>query len=296
MFEVLKRFCKIGEIEHDKDVPRYLKIMEQLRENLNHYAWDGAWYQRAYFENGTAIGTHESEECKIDSISQSWAVISGAGDVEKGNIAMENLENHLVDRENMMIKLLTPAFHRTELNPGYIKSYIPGVRENGGQYTHGAVWAILASAKIRNGQKAMEYFHFLNPIEHAATKERAVKYKVEPYVVVADIYASPQMIGRGGWTWYTGSSSWLFCAGLEGILGIQKEGDALKLNPCIPSDWESFSVSFQFEDTSYQINVYQQDSFQHQIFTIYQDNNLVTTNQIHLINDKMEHRIDVIMG
>ena len=263
--------------------------------NLNQKAWDGRWYKRAYFVNGTPLGSHENEECKIDSISQSWSAISGAGDTEKVQTAMESLENYLVDRENMIIKLLTPPFYKTNLEPGYIKSYIPGVRENGGQYTHGAIWSVIANAKIRDGERAGEYFRFLNPIEHARTKEDAIKYKVEPYVVVADVYSAPNMIGRGGWSWYTGSSSWLFMAGFESILGIKKEGDRLYINPCIPAEWESFSISYKYKTSQYNINVYNSDHKSTGIKTIYDDNNLSGTNEIKLIDDGEEHSIELIM-
>ncbi len=197
LYEVLKRFCKLCEITQDQEQEKYLAMMECLRSSLNQNAWDGAWYRRAYYPDGAMVGSHESEECKIDFISQSWSVLSEAGDSEKTKSAMKSAENYLVDSENRLIKLLTPAFHLAEKNPGYIKCYLPGVRENGGQYTHGAVWSILAEAKLHHTEKAVEYFCFLNPIEHARTKESALIYQVEPYVVAADIYAANGMVGRG---------------------------------------------------------------------------------------------------
>lgn len=296
LYEVLKNFCKICEIENDNDIEKYIKIMETLKENLNKNAWDGNWYKRAYFEDGKAIGSIESEECKIDGISQSWAAISGAGEYEKTKTALESMENYLVDRENMIIKLLTPPFNKTNLEPGYIKSYIPGVRENGGQYTHGAVWSIIANAKYKNAERAGEYFRFLNPIEHARTKENAIKYKVEPYVVVADIYTTPNMIGRGGWTWYTGSSAWLFMAGFENILGIKKKGDILYINPCIPQEWESYYISYKYKETLYNINIYNPEHKSTGLKTIYNDNNFVSTNEIKMINDGETHSVDLIIG
>ena len=209
---------------------------------------------------------------------------------------MESLEKHLVDKESGIIKLLDPPFEKSKLEPGYIKAYLPGVRENGGQYTHGAIWSILANAKILNGERTGEYFRFLNPIEHARTKENAIKYKVEPYVVAADVYSAPSMIGRGGWTWYTGSSNWLFIAGLESILGIKKMGDILKINPCIPKEWESYSVSYKYKETTYNINIYNPENKSTGIKTIYDDNNFVSTNEIKLVNDGEVHSVDLIMG
>lgn len=240
------------------------------------------------------FGSSENDECKIDGISQSWAVISGAGEYEKCKMALNSLENYLVDKENMIIKLLTPPFSKTKLEPGYIKSYIPGVRENGGQYTHGAIWSIIANAIMRDGERAGEYFRILNPIEHARTKEAVLKYKVEPYVVAADIYSSANMLGRGGWTWYTGSSSWLFIAGFEYVLGIKKEGEYLKINPCITKDWESYTVYYKHKNAEYTINVYNPEHKNTGIKTIYLDNNVVKTNEIRLECEET-HTVDVIM-
>ena len=295
LYEVLKRFCKLCEMMHDKDMERYLRVMENLQKSLNQNAWDGEWFQRAYFPNGKTLGSHENEDCKMDGISQSWSVISGAGDFEKQKVAMVSFDNYLVDHEKRMIKLLAPPFHGKENNPGYIKCYIPGVRENGGQYTHGAVWSILANAKLRETERATAYFRFLNPIEHARTKEEALVYQVEPYVVAADIYASFNMAGRGGWTWYTGSSSWLFMAGMEAILGIQKRGNVLIVNPCISKEWESFQVSYRFQKTMYEIYGYRIEHNQGGIQTIYYNNNVMNSNRIPLIDDEKVHRIDVIM-
>ena len=190
-------------------------------------------------DNGASLGSMENDECRIDSIAQSWSVISNAGDNDKKYIAMESLENHLVDRENGIIKLLDPPFEKGKLEPGYIKSYLPGVRENGGQYTHAAVWVIIAESLLGFGNKALELYRMINPIEHTRTKEACNKYKVEPYVIPADIYGAGNLIGRGGWTWYTGSSSWYYEAGIKYILGLiiedlirvfQKIGKIIKFN------------------------------------------------------------------
>lgn len=201
------------------------------------------------------FGSIENEECRIDSISQSWGVISGAADNDKKYISMQSLENHLIDTENGIIKLLDPPFNKTKLEPGYIKAYLPGVRENGGQYTHAAMWAIIAFTKLGFGDKAVEYFRMINPIEHSRTKDSARKYKVEPYTIPADIYGAKNMIGRGGWTWYTGSSSWFCKAGLEDILGLKIEAGVLKIQPCISSKWEEYSIKYRYKTSIYNINV-----------------------------------------
>ena len=200
------------------------------------------------------FGSIQNEECRIDSIAQSWATISGAGDNDKKYISIEALENHLVDKEAGIIKLLDPPFEKSKLEPGYIKSYIPGTRENGGQYTHGAIWAIIAEAMLGFGEKAVEYFRMINPIEHSRTKEEAKKYKVEPYVVAADIYGG-SLAGRGGWTWYTGSSSWLYEAGIRYILGLKIEKNVLKLEPNIPAAWREYSMRYRYGESVYNIKI-----------------------------------------
>ena len=210
--------------------------------------------------NGEPIGSIENEECRIDSISQSWGVISGAADNDKKYISMESLENHLVDTENGIIKLLDPPFNKTKLEPGYIKAYLPGVRENGGQYTHAAIWAIMAFAYLGFSDKALEYYRMINPIEHSRTKEQAKKYKVEPYVIAADIYGTKNLIGRGGWTWYTGSSSWFYKVGIENILGLKIENNVLKVEPCIPTQWKEYSIKYRYKTSIYNIKIKNQNS------------------------------------
>jgi len=201
------------------------------------------------------FGSIENEECRIDSISQSWGVISEAADNDKKYISMQSLENHLIDTENGIIKLLDPPFNKIKLEPGYIKAYLPGVRENGGQYTHAAIWAIIAFAKLGFGDKAVEYYRMINPIEHSRTKDASRKYKVEPYVIAADVYGTNNLAGRGGWTWYTGSSSWFCKVGLEDILGLKVESGILKIEPCISSKWDGYSIKYRYKTSVYNINV-----------------------------------------
>ncbi len=234
---------------------KYEEIKNNLKRALNTNGWDGRWYKRAFMDDGNVLGSMENEECRIDSIAQSWSVISKAGDNDKKYISMESLENHLIDRENGIIKLLDPPFEKSKLEPGYIKAYLPGVRENGGQYTHSSVWVIIAEAMLGFGDKAFELYRMINPIEHSRTKEASKKYKVEPYVIPADIYGAGNLAGRGGWTWYTGSASWYYKAGIENLLGLKIEEGYLKIEPCIPKDWKEYQIRYQYQESIYHINI-----------------------------------------
>lgn len=255
-YTVINRFLPFIRQKGDVDrETRYEKILQDLKVSLNTECWDGRWFRRAYMDDGSILGSIENEECRIDSIAQSWSVISNAGDEDKKLISMESLENHLVDKENGIIKLLDPPFIDGKLNPGYIKSYLPGVRENGGQYTHSSLWVIIAEAILGFGDKAGEFYRMINPIEHARTKDAANKYKVEPYVIAADIYGASNLAGRGGWTWYTGSSSWFYKAGIEYILGLKIQNNVLKIEPCIPKEWKEFSSRYKFGRSIYNIKV-----------------------------------------
>ena len=256
LYEILKGFISITEYRNDLEkAEQYKKIAKQLQINLNTNAWDGRWFKRAFADNGDIYGSMENEECRIDSIAQSWSVISGAGDEEKQKQAMESLENHLVDAESGIIKLLDPPFEKGKLEPGYIKAYVPGVRENGGQYTHSAIWAIIAEAMLGKGDKAVELYKMITPIEHARTKEAANKYKVEPYVLAADVYGAQNLAGSGGWTWYTGSSSWYYLAGIQYILGLNIYHNIMSFKPCIPKFWDEFEIKYKFGNSIYNIKV-----------------------------------------
>ena len=256
LYNVLDRFIPICKIKGENNlVEKYEKIKENLKRALNTNGWDGRWYKRAFMDDGNTLGSMENEECRIDSIAQSWSIISNAGDNDKKYISMESLENHLIDRENGIIKLLDPPFDKGKLEPGYIKAYLPGVRENGGQYTHAAIWVIIAEALLGFGDKATELYRMVNPIEHARTKEASNKYKVEPYVIPADIYGCNNLAGRGGWTWYTGSSSWYYKAGIEYILGLKIKNGYLSIEPCIPKDWKEYSIRYKWKNSVYNINI-----------------------------------------
>ena len=256
LYTVLKKFIPIAKyMKDEKRIKSCEELAEALKKNLNSNGWDGRWFKRAYTDEGDILGSIENEECRIDNIAQSWSVISGAGDNDKKFISMESLENHLIDRENGIIKLLDPPFENGRLKPGYIKAYLPGVRENGGQYTHAAIWTIIAEAMLGFGDKSVELYKMINPIEHSRTREEALKYKVEPYSIPADIYGASNLAGRGGWTWYTGSSSWFYTAGLEYILGIKIKNNVMTFEPCIPKTWKEYNIKYKFENSIYNIRI-----------------------------------------
>ena len=227
----------------------------RLRESLQRNGWDGGWFLRGYYDDGTPLGSASSDECRIDSIAQSWGVISGAADPSRAARAMAAVNENLVRRDEGLVLLFAPPFDRTPLEPGYIKGYPPGIRENGGQYTHAAIWSMIAFAMLGDGDKAAELFSMLNPINLSSSPAAVARYKVEPYVVSADIYSQSPHVGRGGWTWYTGSAGWMYRAGLESILGFRLQGAVLLLDPCIPKTWKSFEITYRFRSTRYEIAV-----------------------------------------
>jgi len=256
LYLILTRFSSLcdGRQELERGA-RYRRIAEELQQNMELHGWDGGWYRRAYFDDGTPLGSSQNRECQIDALAQSWSVLSGAAKPTRAKDAMLALEHYLWRKEDGVLLLLTPPFDKSLPDPGYIKGYVPGVRENGGQYTHGATWAILAYTSLGEGDKATELFQMLSPIHHARTEHEVNRYKVEPYVVAADVYASHPHVGRGGWTWYTGAAGWMYQAGLEGILGFRREGETLVLKPCIPSRWPGYRLTYQYKATKYEIIV-----------------------------------------
>jgi cyclic beta-1,2-glucan synthetase len=257
LFDVLKRFNVLARDRGDLlFAERCLEASGELQRNLEKHAWDGAWYRRAWFDNGAPLGSTQSDECTIDSIAQSWSVLSGASDADRSQQAMDSLDRHLVRRDAGLIQLLDPPFDKTAQDPGYIRGYVPGVRENGGQYTHAAVWATMAFAELGDHARAWELFRMINPIHHGDSAERIATYKVEPYVVAADVYAVEPHVGRGGWTWYTGSAGWMYRLVVESLLGLRLEGNTLRLVPCIPPDWPSYAIRYRYRDTVYRIQVH----------------------------------------
>ena len=256
-------------------------------------AWDGAWYRRAYFDDGTPLGSAANDECRIDSIAQSWSVISGAGDPQRQATAMRSLEEHLVREDARLLMLLTPAFDKSPHDPGYIKGYLPGVRENGAQYTHAALWAVLATALRGDGNRAFELYQMINPLTHADTADNVAKYKVEPYVVAADVYTAKGHLGRGGWTWYTGSASWMYRVGLEGILGFTKRGDSLFLDPCVPDSWPEYTIEYRYGKSVYQITVRNPSGMALQRGLVTLDGRTLDGLAIPLVDDGGRHEVVV---
>jgi cellobiose phosphorylase len=255
---VLTQFTAVARLQGDPSfVERCQKEAEQLRQNIEQHGWDGAWYRRAYFDDGTPLGSAANPECQIDSISQSWAVLSGAGDAQRARLAMEAVDRRLVRRDSALIQLLDPPFDKSPLNPGYIKGYVPGVRENGGQYTHAAIWTAMAFAALGDGRRAWELLAMINPVNHASSPAGVATYKVEPYVIAADVYAVTPHTGRGGWTWYTGSAGWMYRLIVESLLGLRLEVDKLHFAPCLPADWKAFKMHYRYRETVYHIVVSQ---------------------------------------
>ena len=257
LYKILDGFKEICNYKKDNEKEdEYNTFQEFIRENLEKNAWDGGWYRRAYFDDGTPLGSRENDECKIDSLSQSWSIISNAAKLARAQEAMEAVDRYLVDKDKGLIKLLAPPFDKSSLEPGYIKGYVAGVRENGGQYTHAAVWVILALTKLGLGDKAWKYYNMINPINHSNTELEARSYKVEPYVMAADVYIKEPHGGRGGWSWYTGASGWMYKVGLEDILGLKKiEGKGYKIEPCIPEMWNEYDINIKNETEDYKIKV-----------------------------------------
>ncbi|MGH7565297.1 MAG: GH36-type glycosyl hydrolase domain-containing protein, partial [Gemmatimonadota bacterium] len=252
----MTRFLPLAEERGDDErVARWRAWLESTDAAVERDGWDGNWYRRAYFDDGTPLGSSASQECKIDSIAQSWGVISGAAPPGRAEQAMRAVEQYLIRRGDGLVLLFTPPFDNWDVDPGYIKGYLPGVRENGGQYTHAALWSVIAFAELGEGDKAAELFSILNPINQTSTRAGIYRYKVEPYAAVADVYAEPPHLGRGGWTWYTGSAGWMYRAGIEWILGFRLRGEMLHLDPCIPRDWPGFRISFAYHSSRYDIDV-----------------------------------------
>ncbi|NGY06632.1 glycoside hydrolase family 94 protein [Solimonas terrae] len=296
LYEVLVSFAGLARVRGDVAfADRCGTEAERLRANLDQHAWDGAWYRRAWFDDGTPLGSSINPECAIDSIAQSWSVLSAAGEVKRARQAMDALDQHLVDREHGVIRLLEPAFDQSPMNPGYIKGYVPGVRENGGQYTHAAVWAAMAFAKLGDETRAWELLGIINPAMRTQTAEAIAVYKTEPYAVAADIYALPPHAGRGGWTWYTGSAGWLYRLMLESVLGLKREGATLTITPCIPKQWTSFKLHYRYQETVYDITVRQLRTGGGRV-TLMLDDVELTEPSIPLLNDRRGHRVELTIG
>ena len=299
LYDNLHSFSELARGRGDVDfADRCAEQAEELRGRIEANAWDGAWYRRAYFDDGTPLGSAQNDECQIDSISQSWAVISGGGDRARAVQAMSAVEQRLVRRDARLIQLLDPPFDKSRLEPGYIKGYVPGVRENGGQYTHAAIWAVMAYAQLGDRARAWDLFEMLNPIHHGATAEDITRYKVEPYVMAADIYGAPPHTGRGGWTWYTGAAGWMYRLAVETLLGVRLEIDRLYLAPRIPEAWPSYKIHYRYRETFYHITVTRSDEKDGHAPGVIVDGVAIelgdTPPVIHLVDDRRDHHVEVV--
>jgi cyclic beta-1,2-glucan synthetase len=270
----------------------------ELQASLEREAWDGDWYRRGSFDDGTPLGSAASDACRIDSIAQSWAVISGAADRARAVRAMAAVDEQLVRRADRLVLLFTPPFDFSGLDPGYIQGYPPGVRENGGQYTHAALWSALAFAMLGDGDRAAELFSLLNPIRLASSRAASHRYKAEPYVVSADVYSEPPHVGRAGWSWYTGSAAWMYRVGLEGMLGFQLRGEVLRLNPCVPKSWLGFEIVYRHRSSRYEIAVENPRGVGRGVTRLEIDGAEIAGDptRIPLLDDGATHRVRVSLG
>ena len=297
LHESLSRFIRYA--EQRRDAPRiasWLLHMAALKQALEDTAWDGAWYLRAFFDDGFALGSASNRECRIDSIAQSWAVISGVASPDRAQRAMEAVDKYLVRTEDRLMTLFAPPFVASQHDPGYIKGYPAGIRENGGQYTHGVLWGIVAFAMLGNGDRAGELFSMLNPINHARSRTAAQRYRVEPYVACGDVYSMPPNVGRGGWTWYSGSAAWMYRTAVEYMLGIKLAGETLIVDPCIPSTWPGFEANFRHGDTVYEIQVENPMRVCRGVGAMTLDGQAIHPSAIPLVQDGQVHKVRVTLG
>ena len=296
LVSVLDLFAPICARRGQQDLAARYRNEARWLTGMLELAWDGGWYRRAYFDDGTPLGSVQNDECRLDSLTQSWAVLAGTAEPRRAVQAMDAVRAHLVRRDAQMVLLLTPPFDRTPLDPGYIKGYLPGIRENGGQYTHAAVWTVLALARLGAGDDAMELFHMLNPINHTRSAEDVDRYRVEPFVVAADVYAHPMHPGRGGWTWYTGSAGWMYRVAVEGLLGLSRAGEVFAIDPSIPAMWPGFSLEWRFGDTLYRIRVSNPEHRCRGVRSATLDGAAVDPLAIPLVDDRRTHDVEVVLG
>jgi cellobiose phosphorylase len=307
LVENLELFAGLARNRNDQDFADVCSAQAALlRSNIEAQAWDGAWYRRAYFDDGTPLGSSRNDECQIDSISQSWAVISKGGDPVRARQAMAAVDHRLVRRDKQIIQLLDPPFDTSDLEPGYIKGYVPGVRENGGQYTHAAIWTTMAFAMMGDTERAWEFFAMLNPVNHGSTPDAIERYKVEPYVMCADIYGASPHTGRGGWTWYTGAAGWMYRLTVETLLGLQLEVDHLRIAPCIPADWDTYTIHYRYRETVYHITIRQISDSPGRVPHVKVDGVVVDETgidqlvrpqaRIPLVDDQQAHYVEVDLG
>jgi cellobiose phosphorylase len=292
--DVLTQFAQLARAHQDPAfAERCLAQARQLQQNIGQHAWDGQWYRRAYFDNGEPLGSETNPECKIDSLPQCWSVISGAGDPQRSSQAMNAVDRRLIRRNARLIQLFDPPFDKSPLNPGYVKGYIPGVRENGGQYTHAAIWTAMAFALMGENDRAWEMFALLNPVHHGRTPKQIATYKVEPYVIAADVYAVAPHTGRGGWTWYTGSAGWMYRLLIETLLGVNIEGDQLRLTPRLPKSWTTYKIHYRYRQTVYHITITRLAADWAGANQLFLDGNELAAKTVPLVDDHCEHSVEL---
>jgi cyclic beta-1,2-glucan synthetase len=279
--------------EFQNEAEGYTAQAEAVCAAIEQHGWDGEWYRRAYYDDGSPLGSAQNAECRIDAIAQSWAVLSGAADPVRARQAMQAVQQQLVKQQERLILLFTPPFDKTPRDPGYIKGYLPGIRENGGQYTHAALWTMWAFAALGDGDEAEALFRLINPIYRSDTAEKAARYKVEPYVVAADVYGVPPHVGRGGWTWYTGSAAWMYRAGVEAILGLRRAGNRLWFEPCIPRDWREYRMQVKFGQSRYRILITNPDGATTGVKEVRLDGTVEASGVIVLQDDGQTHEVHV---
>ncbi len=297
LWDVLHHFAPVARRRGDQDFADLCEAQaSELRKNIEAHAWDGHWYRRAYFDNGEPLGSASNSECQIDSLPQSWSVLTGMHDPERSREGMRAVYEKLVRRDAHLIQLLTPPFDRSSLEPGYIKGYVPGVRENGGQYTHGAIWTVMAFAQMGETKRAWELFDLINPIRHSQTTQAAQRYKLEPYVVAADVYSMPPHVGRGGWSWYTGSAGWLYRLITETLLGLVLEVDRLRFEPRVRNDWKTFQINYRYRETQYQITLSSPLGIWTGPYKVELDGQMLPEQWLPLQDDHAKHKVRVIFG
>lgn len=292
LIDTLRRFAFFSELRGDKELAEeYRQKAQAYNQAVEESAWDGSWYIRAFYDDGTPLGSSRNIECKIDEIAQSWSVLSRAGDPKRNRQAMKSVSEILVKPEEKLILLFTPPFNKTPRDPGYIKGYLPGIRENGGQYTHASLWTVWAHANLGQGDYAHQLFRLLNPIYHTDTPEKLDRYRVEPYVIAADVYSVAPHIGRGGWTWYTGSAGWMYRLGVEVLLGIQLNGNTFRVDPCIPKSWKGYEMTANLRDGVYHIQVENPEGVERGVGQVFLDGKILPDNNIQLDGGKHEVRV-----
>jgi cellobiose phosphorylase len=292
LFDVLTRFQALARSRKDVEFADSCnKESKQLRKNIEQHAWDGNWYLRAFFDDGTPLGSAKNEECKIDSIPQSWSVLSGGGQSARSRTAMKSAYEFLVKKDISIIRLFDPPFNLAVPNPGYIRGYLPGVRENGGQYTHAAIWLVMGAAALQDKQTTYDLISMINPLKHGDTAAGIKKYKTEPYVIAADVYAVEKREGMGGWTWYTGSAGWMYQMLAESFFGLKRKANRLTIKPCVPDDWHEWQIEYRFGETTYELQFKKNEGIKQ--FTLVLDNIEQESEDLLMVNDQQKHEVTI---